>query len=84
MAGAATGYIADANLPVGCRYPAGTNFVFRDQISAERILIAETLAVERNGIPTARRLIPHVENLVARTQILAGIAMAVQTPLHLQ
>ena len=57
---------------------------FEIRVSAERILIGETLAVERDGIPTARRLIPHVENLVARTQILAGIAMAVQTPLHLQ
>src|SRR5437879_5466424 len=29
-------------------------------------------------------LIGHVENFVARTEVLGGVAMAIQTPFHLQ
>src|SRR5437588_501275 len=41
----------------------GTHLVFRDQISSQRILIAEAPAVEQNGIVARRLLIPPVEDL---------------------
>ncbi len=84
MACAATGDVTDAVLSVGGGEFAGANLVFRNQIASERILIGETLAIERNGISAARRLIPHIEDLVARPQVFARVAMTVETPLHLQ
>src|SRR5437016_11879587 len=62
----------------------GTHLVFRDQISSQRILIAEAPAIEQNGIVARRLLIPHVEDLLARAKIFLRSAMATQAPLHQQ
>ena len=49
----------------------GANFVFCRELLAEFLLIR-------------RRFPIHVEDLISRTQILFGIAVAVQAPLHIQ
>jgi len=84
MACAATGDIADTDLAVGSIYSSDTNLIFGDQVSAERILIGESAVIHGDGICRRGRLVAHVKDLIARAQILAGIAMAAQAPLHLQ
>jgi hypothetical protein len=49
----------------------GANFVFCRELLAEFCLVR-------------RRFPIHIENLISRTQILFGIAVAFQTPLHIQ
>ena len=58
--------------------------VFLSQISAQRTLIGVSLSIHSDRLAARRLLITHVENLVARTQILFRRAMAVEAPLHLQ
>jgi len=84
MAGVAACNVADAYLPVFGFHFADANLILFDQECAQRILIGESLAVHLNGITRRRRLIAHVEDLIARPEILTGIAMAPQAPLHLQ
>jgi hypothetical protein len=84
MARAATRYVADADLAVGCLYSSDTNLIFGDQVCAERILIGESAAIHADGVRRRGWLVAHVENLIARAEIFARIAMASQAPLHLQ
>jgi hypothetical protein len=81
---AATRYIANADLAVGGFYSSDTNLIFGNQVSAERILIGERAAIYPDGVRRRGWLVAHIENLIAGAEILAGIAMASQTPLHLQ
>src|SRR5919109_5445422 len=48
----------------------GTQLVLLEQINSQRVLVAEALAVEQDRIVARRLLISHIEDLVARTQIL--------------
>lgn len=80
----ATRYIADADLAVGSFYSSDTNLILGDQICPERILIGESAAIHTDGVGRRGWLVAHVENLVARAEILARMAMASQAPLHLQ
>src|SRR5581483_3037311 len=84
MARTAAGDIAHAGLAVGGLQLPYAYSVFGNQVRAQRVLVGETPAVHLHGIAGCRRQIAHVEYLVARPQILAGIAMAAQAPLHLQ
>src|SRR5215469_12371661 len=58
--------------------------VLPDQGRAEGILIGVVLAIKLHYVGAARRLVAHVENLIARAEILLRSAMAPQAPLHLQ
>ena len=84
MAGAATGDVAHAGLPIRRFYSSGPNLIFRNQVRAQRILIRESLAVQVDRAAGRGLLITHIEDLVARAKILAGIAMTAQAPLHLE
>jgi len=54
------------------------------QRRAQFSLLGETLTIYYNWIRARGLLVAHVENLVARAQILFRRAVAVQAPLHLQ
>ncbi len=84
MACSATGNVADAGLAVGGLQSSDTDSVFDDQVIAQRILVSETLAVNFDGTCIGRGPVAHIEDLVARSKIFAGIAMAPEAPLHLQ
>ena len=84
MTRAAACDVAYACLAVGGYHLADTDLIFLDQICAERILIVKWFAVHRDCVARCGRLIPHVEYLIAWPEVLPGIAMAAQAPLHLQ
>jgi len=84
MTGAATRYIADADLAIGSFYSSDANLIFGDQVSAQRILIGESAAIHSYGVRRRGLLVAHVKDLIAWAEILTGIAMAAQAPLHLQ
>src|SRR5579864_5170714 len=84
MTRVATGDIGNAALSVAGHHHSCADFVFADQVSAQRILIGKVFLINRHGAAFRRRLIAHVENLVTRPQVFPGIAMASQAPLHLQ
>jgi hypothetical protein len=85
MACTATGDIADADLAVGSfRHMSDTNLVFADQACAERILIGKSTVIHGDGVACRGRPVTHIKHLIARAEILAGIAMAAQAPFHLQ
>src|SRR5215813_3770662 len=69
----ATGYIA-----------FGPKLVRLHQVKPERILIEKTLTIHNHRTIGGRRLISHIEHLVARPEILLRCAVTVQAPLHLQ
>jgi hypothetical protein len=48
------------------------------------MLIGIELAIQRERFIARGLLVSHIENLVARSQVLSRIAMAIQAPLHLQ
>jgi len=54
------------------------------EICSQRVLIGVELAIQRERLIARGLLVPHVENLIAGSQIFCRIAMAIQTPLHLQ
>src|SRR5215469_15348517 len=56
--------------------------VLLDQGRAECTLIGVVLAIKLHHVRAARRLVAHVENLIARAEILFRSAMAPQAPLH--
>src|ERR1700704_2235020 len=68
--------------------PDRANFVLLFYRVAEFDLIVVRMSVEHNVVfmqrIVRRRLIPHVEHLLARPQVLFRSAMAVQAELHLQ
>jgi hypothetical protein len=66
VTGAATRYIADADLAVGGSYSSDTNLVFGDQVCAERILIGESAAIHVDGVDRCGLLVAHVKDLIAR------------------
>src|SRR5215470_9230142 len=68
VAGAAAGDVTDANLPVSGRQFSDANLIFRDQVCAKRILIAETVAVHGYWVVTSWLLVAHIKDLIARTQ----------------
>ena len=81
---AATSDVTHADLHVGGSYLSDPNLIFRDQIRTQRILIGESVPIHTDGVAARRRLITHIENLITRPEIFAGVAMAAQTPLHLE
>src|SRR2546430_9291837 len=54
------------------------------QSVTQRQLVHIFLAIKPYRLISRRLLIPHIEYLIARAQILLWIAMTVQTPFHLQ
>ena len=84
MACAATRDVAHTGLAIGSFQSSDTNSVFGDQVITQRILIGETFPVNFDGTYIGRWPVAHIEDLVPRPQILAGIAMAAKAPLHLQ
>ena len=81
---AASGNLTYAHLSVGGFYLSDANLILRDQICAKRFLISESAAVHAKRVASRRGLISHIKDLITRAKILAGIAMAAQTPLHLE
>src|SRR5437764_3962131 len=84
MARAAARDIANAGLAVGGLQLTDAHSVFLDQVIAQRSLVGETLVVHLNGTDVGGGPVAHIENLVARPEILSGIAMTIQAPRHLQ
>src|ERR1700757_767067 len=64
VTGAATCYIADADLAVGRFYPSSANPIFGDQVCAERILIGKSAAIHVDGVDRRGLLVAHVKNLI--------------------
>src|SRR5579864_5736469 len=84
VTGTTTGDVTHADLAVGGLYFSDPNLILRDQVSTERILIGESAPIHANWIAARWLLITHVENLITRSEILPGVAMAAQAPLHLE
>ena len=61
-----------------------THVVFLYQRRAQSILLTETLPIHDNRVRARWLLVAHVEHLIARAQIFLRVAVAVETPLHLQ
>src|SRR5579864_1361948 len=66
VTGAATRYIADADLAIGGFYSSNANPIFGDQVCAERILIGESAAIQVDGVDRRGLLVAHVKDLIAR------------------
>ena len=47
-------------------------------------LIGVALAIHSDRIRAARRLVAHIEHLIARAQVVLRSAVAAEAPLHLQ
>jgi hypothetical protein len=84
MTRTATGDIANADLPIRRHQFSRAHFVFRNQERTQQFLVYKLLIIHRNRTTARRRLIPHIENLIARPEIFPGIAMTAEAPLHLQ
>jgi len=84
MARTATGNVAHACLAIGGLYSSDANLILADQVSTKRILIGKSVAVHCDGTARRWRLVAHIENLIARAKIFAGIAMTAKAPLHLK
>src|ERR1044071_3640374 len=61
-----------------------SQMILLDQMLAQRKLVCVRLAIVHHRQIRSRLLIPHVEHLVARPQVLLRRAMALDTPFHLQ
>ena len=66
VTGAATRYIADADLVVGSLYSSDANLIFGDEVCAERILIGKSAAIHVDGVDRRGLLVAHVKDLIAR------------------
>jgi len=60
------------------------NVIFLHQRRSQINLICVTLSVHHHRMRARRWLVTHIENLIPRAQIILRLAMAAQTPLHLQ
>src|SRR5205807_6254240 len=78
MTRTATGDIANADLPIRRHQFSRAYLVFRNQVRTQQFLVYKPPIIHRNRTTARRRLIPHVENLIARPQILSGIAMTAE------
>src|SRR5579863_7201459 len=58
--------------------------VFLYQIGPQRKLVGIFFAVYRHGFRLRRLFVTHVEHLIARAKVFRGLAVTLQTPLHLQ
>src|SRR5580698_1002205 len=61
-----------------------TNLVLILQRIAQRFLLGVCRPIYHHRFTAGRLLITHIENLLARPQILFGVAMAVEAEFHLQ
>ncbi len=60
------------------------NFVLTEKRESQRLLIGETYPIHDHRLRAGRRLIAHIEYLIARAQIILRRAVTTHTPSHLQ